>query len=470
MARKATTRRRFVKTVGAAGGLTGVSGFATATRQGATTIQWAGNPVDKQNVDAINQALRDAGMPQNVEIEVIVTSNISDDVQQQYRQWLQAGRNQPDILRMDSGWTIPFIARNQIANLSNELSQNSVNRIKQDNFTASVNTASAPNGDLYAVPYFTDLPTIQYRKDWVTDAGFDPDGQNWATEPISWERFSQVISQTQQQQNTQYGYSWQANAYEGLSCCTFNELMTTWGGAYFGGRDNLFGPVGERPITVDEQPVIDALRMGRTFIHGQQDQFSMQGYQQISPEAVLQWTEGPSQSAFMNGNAVAMRWWPSGLYEAAQEYGDQLGVMPIPYGVQPDQAKYDGTGGTAAALGGWHLALNPNSQNKQAAVQVLNAVAKPAFREFTFRQLGYFPPDSTFLQTQRAQQVDIWGDYLETLRLAGETAIPRPVTVLWPDESTAIADRVNAVLAQQQAPDQAMSALKSTLQDIEGSV
>ena len=166
MARKATTRRTFVKTVGAVGGLAGVSGLSTAARQGTTTIQWAGNPVDKQNVDAITQALRDAGMPQNVEIEVIVTSNISDDVQQQYRQWLQAGRNQPDILRMDSGWTIPFIARNQIANLSGQLSQESVNRIKQDNFTASVNTATAPNGDLYAVPYFTDLPTIQYRKDW----------------------------------------------------------------------------------------------------------------------------------------------------------------------------------------------------------------------------------------------------------------------------------------------------------------
>ncbi|WP_227352874.1 extracellular solute-binding protein [Haladaptatus salinisoli] len=465
-----STRRRFVKTVGATGALSGLSGLATAARQGQTTIQWAGNPVDKQNVGKINQALHNAGLPQNINIEVIVTSNISDDVQQQYRQWLQAGRNQPDILRMDSGWTIPFIARGQIANLNQELSQSSLNRIKQDNFTASVNTASAPNGDLYAVPYFTDLPTIQYRKDWVTNAGFDPDGQNWATEPISWKRFSNVISKTQQQQNTQYGYSWQASAYEGLSCCTFNELMTTWGGAYFGGRDNLFGPVGERPITVNEQPVIQALRMGRTFIHGQQDQFSMQGYQQISPQAVLQWTEGPSQSAFMNENAVAMRWWPSGLYDAAQKFGDRLGVMPIPYGVRPNQAKYEGTGGTAAALGGWHLALNPNSQNKQAAVQVLNAVAKVPFREFEFRTLGYVPPDNTYLQSQRAQQVSIWGNYLDTLRLAGETAIPRPVTVVWPDESTAIADRVNGALAQQQAPQPAMSALQSTLQDIEGSL
>ncbi len=28
--------------------------------------------------------------------------------------------------------------------------------------------------------------------------------------------------------------------------------MTSYGGAYFGGRENLFGPIGDRPITVEE--------------------------------------------------------------------------------------------------------------------------------------------------------------------------------------------------------------------------
>jgi ABC-type glycerol-3-phosphate transport system substrate-binding protein len=456
--------------VGAAGALSGLTGLAASTRQGQTTVQWAGNQVDKQNAGNINQALQRAGLSNDIQVEVIATSEVSEDVQQQYRQWLSAGRSQPDILRMDSGWTIPFIARNQILNLNQAMSQDAVNRIKQDNFTASVNTASAPNGDLYAVPYFTDLPTIQYRKDWVTDAGFDPEGENWATEPMSWQKFSRVIAQTKQQANTQYGYAWQGANYEGLSCCTFNELMTTWGGAYFGSRDNLFGPVGDRPVTVDEQPVIQAIRMGRTFIHGQGDQSSLQGYQQISPQATLQWTEGPTQSAFMNGNAVAMRWWPSGLYGAAQKYGNRLGVMPIPYGVQPNEAQYEGTGGTAAALGGWHLAVNPNSQNQQAAVQVVEAVSQPEFRNFEFNTLGYLPSDASYLRTNRAQQVDIWGNYIDTLRIAGDSAIPRPVTVVWPDESAAIAESVNGALAQQQAPDQAMSSLKSTLQDIEESI
>lgn len=467
------SRRTFVKTVGASGAIAGVTGYTGRTigRTQATTLQWAGSQVDKQNADAINNALHEAGLSQDIRVNFIVTSDITDDVQSQYQQWLSANRNKPDIMRMDSGWTIPFIARNQLYNLSQNMSQDVLDRINQDNFKASVSTAKAPNGDLFAVPYFTDLPTIQYRKDLVTDAGYDPDGESWGTEPMSWKRFSEIISDVQgKSSNIEHGYAWQANVYEGLSCCTFNELMTSWGGAYFGGRENLFGPIGDRPITVDEQPVIDAIKMGRAFIHGSDDQQALDGYQQISPQATLQWTEGPSQSAFVEGNAVALRYWPSGIFDAHQRFGDDLGVMPIPYGVPPEEANYEGTGGSSPALGGWNLGINPNSANTDAAVQVLEAVAQPSFRQFTFSKLGYIPSDATLLRSQEAQNVDVWGNYVDTLRMAGENAIPRPVTVVWPNESTQIAQHVNGALARQQAPDQAMSSLKSALKQIEQSV
>jgi len=45
--------------------------------------------------------------------------------------------------------------------------------------------------------------------------------------------------------------------------------MTTWGGAYYGGVENLF-TAGDRPITVDDQRVIDAIRMMRSFIEGEE--------------------------------------------------------------------------------------------------------------------------------------------------------------------------------------------------------
>ncbi|ESP88718.1 sugar ABC transporter substrate-binding protein [Candidatus Halobonum tyrrellensis G22] len=421
--------------------------------------------------DAFRQALRDGGLSEDVEISFLATSGISGDVQSQYRQWLQAGRGQPDIMRMDSGWTIPFIQRGQIANLTEALPDETVTSINENYFAATVDAVSDADGNLYGVPYQIGLPTVQYRKDLVEQAGFNPSEENWATEPMSWEKFSNVISQTHQQvDDVDYGYSWQASNYVGLSCCTFNELMSTWGGAYFGGRDTLFGPVGERPVTVDGEQVIQALRMARTFIRGQDDEYALDGYQSISPTDVLQWTEGPSQSQFLDGNSVSLRYWPSALPPAHEEFGDDLGVMPIPYGIPESEAEYEGLGGTISALGGWNMVLNPNTENRSAALQVLQAIDSEPFRQFQLEELDLLPPDTAALGEDRIGDIPVWGEYAETLQIAGENAMPRPVTVVWPDESPAIAERVSAVLAGQEAPDAAMSELKSTLETIESSV
>ena len=69
----------------------------------------------------------------------------------------------------------------------------------------------------------------------------------------------------------------------------------------------------------------------------------------------------------------------------------------------------------------------------------------------------------------RVFEVDIIGRYTEQLKVAGENAIPRPVTVVWPQQSGRIASQVNAAYAQEKTPQQAMSDLKSQLEQIENS-
>ena len=471
----AVSRRNFVRAAGASGvtlALTGrldASVVGRAATQPSGTVQIAATSVEAQSEDGFVSSLREGGLPEGVSLEILATSDITDDIQSQYRQWLSVGREKPDILRMDVGWTIPFIQRGQIANLSQRLPQEVLTTIDEDYFDAAVRAATGEEGNLYGVPYQTGLPTIQYRKDLVSQAGYNPDENNWATEPISWEQFSQVISDAQQQADVDYGYAWQGSNYAGLSCCSFNEMMTTWGGAYFGDHDNLYGPVGDRPVTVAEEPVLNALRMGRSFIHGADAENALDGYQQISPQNVLQWTEGPSQDAFVGGNAVALRYWPSALPPAHEAFGDDLGVMPIPYGVTPEEGEYEGTGGTAAALGGWSMTLNPNSNNQEAALEVLKALTSDSFRQFQLETLDLLPPDIA-ADRQRIDQIPVWGEYADTLTVAGENSVPRPVTAVWPDQSPAIAQSVNGVLAGGQPPQQAMQQLQQTLNQIEQSV
>jgi ABC-type glycerol-3-phosphate transport system substrate-binding protein len=469
---------------GGGGGSGGGSGGSTDTPISTeevtedVTIQWAADTRVADASDQIMEAMRNAGLPDNISVEILAGSQVTDNRQSQYQQWLSSGRQDPTLMMMDSGWTIPFIAREQLQNLSASLPSDLVSQVEDNYFQASVNTAQGPNGDLFGVPLFPDFPTMQYRKDLLREAGYgDSDFETWATDSMSWQEFSQVTQQAMEaNSDTQYGYTFQANVYEGLSCCDFNEFMTSWGGAYFGDPSQyLFGPIGDRPITVDEEPVLQSIRMVRQFIHGSDDPEAIGGDYAggIAPEAVLQWTEEPSRKPFTNGDAIMHRNWPYSIVinGASDVFGEDLGVMPIPYGVTADEAQYPMTGGPVAALGGWHMTMNPNStsQQKQAAVQVIRAMMTESFKLDMFSIIGWIPPEPSLLDSSEAAEVDVIGRYTQQLKVAGENAIPRPVTVVWPQQSGRIASRVNAAYAQEQTPEDAMSELKSQLQQIENS-
>ena len=479
-------RRRFIKTAGASGAiaLTGLAGNAAAQENGTNgtagtaggdevTLQWAASEEEASEQEAFNEALHTAGLPQNITVEFLTGGDVTGDRRNQYQQWLSAGRSTPSLLRVDNGWTIPFIAREQLLNLSENLPSEVTQRVTENYFDPAVSTAQGEDGDLYALPLWVGLPTMLYRKDLVESAGYDPEGNNWATEPLTWQRFSEVVADVKEQSDVDYGYVFQADAYAGLSCCNFNEFMTSWGGAYFGGEENLFGPIGERPITINEEPVAQSIRMVRTFIHGQEDEHSLDEYTgNIAPEAVTNWTEQETNGAFQNGNAAFMRNWPFfvNLNGGSDNFGENLGITPIPYAVPEEEAEYPGTGGTTAALGGWHVAVNPNTENLEESLQVVEAASSDEFNYAIFEILGQIPPKPDLLDTDRAREVGVMGRYLDTFTVAGQNAMPRPVTVVWPDQSQATFQEINATYSQQKSPEDALSSLESAFEQIEQSV
>ena len=438
---------------------------------GTTTIQWAADSNVKGVEQEIVQALHDNGLSNDVEINVLAGSNVTDDRRSQYQQWLSAGRNKPDLLMMDSGWTIPFIVRDQLQELTGMLPQEKVDMVRNDYLQQLALTGQGPDGGIYGVPFFPDIATVQYRKDLFEQSGHSPQ-DSWATESMKWQQFSNIVSDVKSQSDTEFGFTFQAQAYEGLACCDFNEFITSWGGAYFGNpEENLFGPVGNRPVTLGEQPVVDSVRMVRSFIHGPDANNTLDGYQQIAPQAVLQWSEEPSRRPFTSGNAIAHRNWTYSIATSGAEdaLGENLGVMPIPYAKTQEEAQYPSTGGPTSALGGWLTSINPNSQNKEAALEVITSMMNEDFMFRLFELLGWIPPNTDLLQQQRAQEVEIMGRYVEQLRVAAEAALPRPVTVVWPQESSQIAQQVNSAYSQGGNPQQAMSQLQQAIQQIEQS-
>ena len=475
-------RRQFVSAVGGAGLSTTVAGCLGDDDdpgdgdvdgdpdEDDTILQWAASPDEAENLEDIQSLLWDAGLSEDIYLEVVAGSEVTDNRRSQYTQWLNSELAEPDILLMDSGWAMPFIVRGDLLNLSDELSGSQLSRIEDDYFPGPVSTATDVGGDLYALPLWNSIPTIQYRKDLVEDAGYDPEGEDWATESISWEYFSEVISTVHDENDLNYGYTFQADAYEGLACCTFNEMMTSWGGAYFGDHENLFGPVGERPVTVNEEETHNAVRMARTFIHGDDDPEALDGVTgDISPDAVLQWTEEESRRPFTDGNALAHRNWPYsiGINGDEENFGEDLGVMPIPYGVPEGQGQYEGTGGPVAAQGGWHLGINPYSEKIDAALEVVEAMMATSFKIGMFEVDGWLPVEPEIFQSDDAEDLPVMGRYLDSLAAGAEVANARPVTEVWPQQSDIVAQEVNAALAQQKSTEEAMADLEESLVAIE---
>jgi ABC-type glycerol-3-phosphate transport system substrate-binding protein len=316
---------------------------------------------------------------------------------------------------------------------------------------------------------------MQYRKDLLREVGYsDSEFSTWATESMTWEKFSRITAEARDAADVKYGYTFQADSYAGLSCCNFNEFMSSWGGAYFGNPEQyLFGPMGDRPVTVAERQVVRAVKMVRTFIHGSDAPNTLDGYTgNIAPSAVLQWTEETSRRPFTNGNAVMHRNWPYSINTNGAEdvFGEDLGVMPIPYAKTAEEAGYPLTGGPTAALGGWHLAVNPYSEHVDAAMEVVKAASKDRFNLALFDVLGQIPPKPSLLTSDRARDVPVMGRYLDSLKVAGTNAISRPVTAAWPQQSTKIAQQVHEALMGNETPGRAMDALETDLTRIENNV
>jgi len=195
----------------------------------------------------------------------------------------------------------------------------------------------------------------------------------------------------------------------------------------------------------------------------------------FTPTDILGWIEEDARAPFANGEAVFHRNWPYSLALTGRDpsetedpaLGEDLGAMPIPYAVPESEAAQPGTGGTTAALGGWHMTVNPNSQDQDAVVEVIRAAMQPDFQLTLLSIQGWLPPRPELFSSQEAQNVDVVGRYMDTLEVAGNNTMPRPVTAVWSDQSSDIAEQANRAVGQDTSSADAMATLEAALEDTE---
>jgi len=331
-----------------------------------------------------------------IRVDLRETPDAADQRHQLYVQWLAAGAAEPDVLQLDVVWTPEFASAGWI------LSLEPFDVAESDFFPQTVR-ANRWRGRLYAVPWFVDVGMLYWRTD-LLDAA-----------PATLEELEREARAAQRSGDVEHGFVWQGARYEGLVCVFLEHL-----GA-FGGR-----------ILDDEgRPALDS-EAGRNALEFLRRSLAADGF---VPRAVLTWQEEPTRFAFQNGRSLFLRNWPYAvplLQDAGKSaVAGKFAVAPFPGAVG---------GAPTAALGGSQLAINARSRHPEAAFALIDWLTSPERMLERARAAGQLPPrrelyEEPSLAAALAEALPIPPD---AARRVVEAAVPRPVTPVYTELSSAL--------------------------------
>ncbi len=301
-------------------------------------------------------------------------------------------------------------------------------------FLDSVVEANTVDGQLYGIPGWTDAQFLYYRKDLLDKYGFEP--------PKSWEELKTqalAIMEGEGNPNLQ-GFNYQGAAIEGTNC-TFLEALWTAGGDW---------QAEDGTVTVDS----DA---GQTALAWYDETLSSG----ITKPGIAEETTDLSRQAFQAGDAVFMLNWGYAwsLFQNAQEgeetqVAGKVGVAPLP--AFDDNA-------SATCVGGFQWAMNPFSDNKDEAFQVMQYMASYDSQKELAIAASHIPArDALYEDEEVLAAAPQFGQFFGVI----QNARPRPLTPFYGEVSELIRTNMNAFFARAQDADTTLSQMQSGLTDI----
>ena len=288
-------------------------------------------------------------------VSIVAMPSSTTDQFGQYKLWLAAGNSDIDVYQTDVIWA-PQLA-NQLVDLTAATAD-----VVGAHFPSIVESQTV-DGKLVALPIFTDAPALYYRKDLLDKYG--------AKAPTTWAGLAETAKLVQDKEREagnkdMWGFVFQGNAYEGLTCNAL-EWVKSYGGGQVIEADGT--------VSINNPQAAEAIDMARSWVGT------------ISPPGVLAYQEEEARGVWQTGNAVFMRNWP---YAYSLGNGDdsavkgKFDVTTLPEGTGD-------SGRSAATLGGWNLAVSKYSRNPDAAIALVKWIASPEMQKYRALKASNLP-------------------------------------------------------------------------------
>ncbi len=367
-----------------------------------------------------------------VKIELINGPESATDRLAQYLQFFGAQSPDIDLVQIDVIW--PGILAEHLVDMNQYISEDE----KATYFQRIINNNTV-DGALVGIPWFTDAGLLYYRTDLLEKYGYTAPPATWA----ELEEMAAKIQEGERATNTDFwGYTWQGNVYEGLTCDAL-EWQVSWGGGEIVEADGT--------ISINNPQAAAAFDMAAGWVGT------------ISPPGVVSYQEEDARGVWQGGNAAFMRNWPYAYSLGNAEDSlikDKFAVVPLPKGEGPDARNAD-------TLGGWQMAVSKYSAHPDEAAAVAVCLAGRESQKIRATVGSLLPTIGDLYSDADVLAANPFFGQLFDVFNGGAVARPSTVTSdKYNEVSTIYFTEVNKVLTGAQTGAEAVAKIEAQLQDV----
>jgi trehalose/maltose transport system substrate-binding protein len=367
-----------------------------------------------------------------INVEVVTAPESATDNLAQQLQFLGAGSADLDVYQIDVIW--PGILAEHAVDLKEYIPSEEI----EAHFPAIIENNTV-DGKLVGIPWFTDAGLLYYRTDLLEKYGYAGPPKTWA----ELEEMAKAIQEGERGEGNDsfWGFVWQGNNYEGLTCDALEWQVSEGGG-------NIIEPDGT--VTINNPAAAAAFNRAKGWVDT------------ISPPGVTTYQEEDARGVWQSGNAAFMRNWP---------YAYALGNSDD----SPIKGKFDATvlpsgagNRGAATLGGWQIMVSKYSDNVDAAALFARYIAGREAQKDRAVRNSYLPTIAGLYSDPELLEAQ---PFMGALFDVFTNAVARPSTVTgaqYNEVSAAYFNAVHSILTGEAAPEDALLDLEEELTDITG--